>query len=238
MAEIPYVGNELELFMHARNWKNYFGSFLRGYLSGRVLEVGAGIGSTTGFLCDGTQEKWLCLEPDPVLYGELTKKIAAGQFPSCCSAIKGTTRDLPKEEKYDAILYIDVIEHIEKDGEELAYARELLADGGHLIVLVPAHQSLFSPFDKAIGHYRRYNKKMLRAAAPGLPLVKMIYLDSVGLFASGVNKLFLKQSYPTLKQINLWDKNMVPVSRVTDILTNHQLGKTLVGIWKKSSNEK
>ena len=239
MAEIPYIGNELELFMHARNWKNYFGSFLRGYLNGKVLEVGAGIGSTTGFLCDGTQEKWLCLEPDPTLYAELAKKLAEGSFPACCSAVKGITRDLPKEEKYNAILYIDVIEHIEKDGEELAYARELLADGGYLIVLVPAHQSLFSPFDKAIGHYRRYNKKMLRASAPpGLPLVKMIYLDSMGLIASGVNKLFLKQSYPTLKQINLWDKNMVPVSRVTDILTNHQLGKTLVGIWKKSSNEK
>jgi len=100
MAEIPYIGNELELFMHARNWKNYFGSFLRGYLKGKVLEVGAGIGSTTGFLCDGTQEKWLCLEPDPTLYAELAKKLADGSFPSCCSAIKGITRDLPKEEKY------------------------------------------------------------------------------------------------------------------------------------------
>ncbi len=239
MSEIPYIGNELELFMHARNWKNYFGSFLRGYLSGKILEVGAGIGSTTGFLCDGTQDKWICLEPDPALYNELARKIESHQFPPCCSAIKGITRDLPKEEKYDAILYIDVIEHIEHDDEELAYARELLAEGGHLIVLVPAHQSLFSPFDKAIGHFRRYNKKMLRASSPpGLPLVKMIYLDSIGLFASTVNKLFLRQSYPTLKQINLWDKRMVPVSRVTDILTNHRIGKTLVGIWKKSANEK
>jgi SAM-dependent methyltransferase len=221
--------------MHAQNWKNYFGSHLRGYLTGRVLEVGAGIGSTTGFLCDGKQDKWLCLEPDPGLYDELAKKIADHDLPPCCSSFKGITRDLPKEEKYDAILYIDVIEHIEKDAEELAYAKELLSEGGHLIVLVPAHQSLYSPFDKAIGHYRRYNKKMLRAAAPpGLPLVKMIYLDSLGLFASAVNKLFLKQSYPTLKQISFWDKKIVPVSRFTDILIRHRTGKTLVAVWKKT----
>ena len=235
MSEIPYVGNELELFMHAKNWKNYFGGFLRRYLSGRVLEVGAGIGGTTEFLCDGTQDKWVCLEPDPALYGDLAKKIAERQLPPCCSAIKGISRDLPKEEKYDAILYIDVIEHIEHDAEELAYTSQLLVEGGHLIVLVPANQSFYSPFDKAIGHYRRYNKKMLRAAAaPELSLVKMFYLDSLGLFASAVNKLFLRQSYPTLKQVNWWDKKIVPVSRITDVLTNHQFGKSLVGIWKKA----
>ncbi|MHA4808691.1 class I SAM-dependent methyltransferase [Flavitalea flava] len=234
MSEISYIGNELELFMHARNWKNYFGSFFQQYLTGKVLEVGAGIGSTTSFLCDGKQEKWVCLEPDPNLYDDLRKKIESRELPSCCSSIKGITSDLPPGEKFNAILYIDVIEHIEKDGDELAFAKGLLAEGGHLIVLVPAHQSLFSPFDKAIGHYRRYNKKMLRAAAPsGLNLTKLIYLDSVGLFASVVNKYFLKQSYPTLKQIRLWDRRMVPVSRVTDTLTNFRIGKTVVGIWRK-----
>ncbi len=47
-----------------------------------------------------------------------------------------------------------------------ARAKTLLADQGYLIVLVPAHQFLYNEFDKAIGHYRRYNKKMLAAAAP------------------------------------------------------------------------
>ena len=234
MHEISYIGNELELFQNATVWKNYFGSFLKPYLHGKVLEVGAGIGSTTQYLCDGTQEKWVCLEPDPNLYMELEKKIKSNQFPSCCTSIKGITRDLPADEKYDAIMYIDVIEHIEKDDEELAFAKTLLAPGGHLIVLVPAHQFLFSPFDKAIGHYRRYNKKLLRNTAPqNLKLVAIKYLDSCGLFASVVNKFFLKQKYPTLKQIKFWDKTMVRVSYFTDKLSAYRIGKTVVGVWKK-----
>jgi SAM-dependent methyltransferase len=234
MAEIPYIGNELEVFSHARNWKSYFGGKIKPYLRGKVLEVGAGLGGTTAVLCDGHEQEWLCLEPDPALYGELRKKTEEGELPSCCKAIKGVTADLPADRKFDAILYIDVIEHIEKDREELTRARDLLAKDGHLIVLVPAHQFVYSPFDKVIGHYRRYNKKMLRAAAPdGLRLERMFYLDSTGLMASIVNKLLLKQSYPTLRQIKMWDGKMIPVSRALDPLIGFRTGKALIAIWKK-----
>ena len=234
MHEVSYVGNELELFKNATVWKNYFGRIIKPYLKDTVLEVGAGIGGTTKYLCDGTQNKWMCLEPDPDLYRELEKKIQTQQLPDCCICYKGITRDLPLNEKYDAIMYIDVIEHIEHDHDELAFAKTLLKDKGHLIVLVPAHQFLFSPFDKAIGHYRRYSKRRLRdAAPPELQLTNIRYLDSSGLLASLVNKFFLKQEYPTLRQINFWDKTMVPVSKITDRLTSYTIGKTVLGIWQK-----
>lgn len=234
MHEVSYVGNELELFKNATVWKSYFGRIIKPYLRNSVLEVGAGIGGTTKFVCDGSQKKWLCLEPDPGLYAELEAKILSHQLPSCCVPYKGITRDLPPQEKYNAIMYIDVIEHIENDADELSFAKTLLQESGHLIVLVPAHQSLFSPFDKAIGHYRRYNKKRLRATAPAnMELVALKYLDSCGLIASLLNKYVLKQDYPTPKQINLWDKAMVRLSKFTDRLTGYTIGKTVIGIWKK-----
>jgi hypothetical protein len=234
MTEIAYVGNELELFEHATAWKAYYGRFLAPFLKGSILEVGAGIGGTTRELCNGTQEKWVCLEPDPVLYAQLHDKMAAGELPACCRSIKGTTTDLNREEKFNAIMYIDVIEHIGKDADELNTAKTLLADGGYLIVLVPAHQFLFNEFDKAIGHYRRYNRKMLKASSPaGLKEIKMIYLDSCGLFASLMNKYFLKQSYPTLKQIRFWNRFIVPASKIADPILNYNAGKTLIGIWQK-----
>src|ERR1700712_2847272 len=100
MAEIPYIGNELDLFEKATAWKNYYGSFLKPYLQGKVLEVGAGIGGTTSTLCDGSQEKWLCLEPDPALYERLENKIKEKKLPRCCYSLKGTTGDLPASEKF------------------------------------------------------------------------------------------------------------------------------------------
>ena len=233
MQEIPYVGNELELFEKAYNWKKYYGNFLKPFLKGKVLEVGAGLGGTTNILCNGNEDKWLCLEPDRNLFNKLQERIQKHELPLCCTALNGTIQDLPGKEKYNAIIYIDVIEHIEKDNEELLRAKSYLEHGGYLIVLVPAHQYLFNRFDKAIGHYRRYNKEMLLNAAPkDLKLVKIKYLDSVGLVASILNKYILKQDYPTSTQISFWNKCIIPISKVTDILFNYNLGKTLFGIWE------
>lgn len=235
MGEIAYVGNELDLFEQATVWKKYYGRFLAPFLQGSVLEVGAGIGGTTRILCNGNQDRWLCLEPDPQLYARLEHKIQEGQLPPCCTALKGTTLDLPSTDKFNAILYIDVIEHIEKDAEELKRAQALLAEQGYLIVLVPAHQFLYNAFDRAIGHWRRYDKKMLQAAAPpGVRLLKLRYLDSLGLVASVMNKYFLKQDYPSAKQISFWNRFLVPISKTLDFMTGYITGKTLVAVWQKT----
>jgi len=234
MQEITYVGNELELFQHATVWKKYFGEKIKPFLKERVLEVGAGMGSTTLNLCDGSQKQWVCLEPDPSLFQILKGRIEQQELPSCCTAMKGTLQDLPPSKKFDTIMYIDVIEHIENDAQELNRAVSLLEPGGFLIVLVPAHQFVFSEFDKSLGHYRRYNKEKLETIIPaGLKKEKLFYLDSLGLLASVVNKYFLKQDYPTLKQIIFWDKTIVRFSKVTDFLINYQTGKSLIGIWQK-----
>ena len=103
-----------------------------------------------------------------------------------------------------------------------------------MIVLAPAHQWLFTPFDKAVGHFRRYSKATLAAAAPPeLRREKLIYLDSVGLAASLANRLLLKQAMPTHAQIQTWDRLMIPLSRVFDPLLGHRAGKSVLGIWRK-----
>src|SRR5919108_2757256 len=163
MNSITYIGNELELFGKAKNWKEYYGSFFKPYLKGKVLEVGAGIGATTLSLCNGTQDKWICLEPDFRLANRIELMIKNDQLPDCCKVVIGTLNDIPLTELFDAIIYIDVIEHIEDDKRELGLAAKYLAPNGVFLILVPAHQWLFSPFDRAIGHHRRYNKKMLTA---------------------------------------------------------------------------
>ena len=60
-TDFSYAGGELELFKDAVNWKGYFASQLRPFIKRRVIEVGAGIGATTAFSCDGSQECWVCV---------------------------------------------------------------------------------------------------------------------------------------------------------------------------------
>jgi SAM-dependent methyltransferase len=230
-----YVGEELDLFSGATNWKNYYGNLLRPYLGQDVLEVGAGLGGTTQVLCDGNQRSWLCLEPDGKLAEQIQARINAGTLPSYCQVRAETSDQLPANARFDSILYIDVIEHIDDDAAELRRAYQHLRPGGHLIIIVPAHQWLFSPFDEAVGHFRRYNKARLRAVIPpGMKPRLLRHLDSLGWTASCVNKLVLRQYYPTLPQVRFWDSTVVPVSKLTDPLVGYSFGKALLGIYQKS----
>ena len=230
-----YVGSELELFQHAINWKKYWKSKILPFVGEDVLEVGAGIGSSTIGLVDSADCKtWTCLEPDSNLLSQISSKIDKGILPDKLSLVNGTIDDLARSTEYDLILYIDVLEHIKEDSLELEKASKRLKKGGRLVVLVPAHNFLFSPFDEAIGHYRRYNKKMIKDySTPSLSLSKVFYLDSVGLIASLMNKALLKQTSPTLKQISFWDNVIVPISRLVDLVSFNLMGKTVVGVWVK-----
>lgn len=229
-----YIGSELELFSEARNWKSYYRQSIKKYLGAEVLEVGAGIGSTTEFLCRG-HRRWMCLEPDPNLAKTLNSAIASGSLPQCCQLKVGTLLDLSPKERFDSIIYIDVLEHIKDDKSEIESVYGSLREGGFLVVLAPAHQWLFTPFDEAIGHYRRYNKKMLSAIIPQrkFKCISLRYLDSVGLVASLGNRLLLKSKMPSKQQILLWDKVMVPISKILDPLIQYSIGKSILGIWQK-----
>lgn len=141
--DYTYVGEELDLFQRATRWKSYFRDQLRPFIGKRVLEVGAGTGGTTRILCNGTQQSWLCLEPDAQLASRIGPAVASGELPPCCSARVGSTESLASDFTFDTILYIDVLEHIENDAAEVERAAQLLAPGGHLLALAPAHQAFF-----------------------------------------------------------------------------------------------
>ncbi len=228
-----YIGQELEIFAHAVRWKAYYASLLKPYIGQRVVEVGAGMGATTPFLCDGSQETWICLEPDPDLERSLAEMTTAGKLPACCQSRPGAVPDLGPE-RFDTFIYIDVLEHIRDDAAELRLAAEHLEPGGRLIVLSPAHQSIFSPFDKAIGHFRRYNRRsFLPLELKNCCMEKILYLDSAGLLLSLGNRLLLRKPMPTLKQILFWDRRIIPISKVLDRLTGFRLGKSILAIWKR-----
>lgn len=230
-----YPGKELPLFEKTTNWKKYFSQIIKKYIKNKVLEVGPGIGASTLLLNDNSTPEWFLLEPDEHMANELEKKISGKQLPSNCKLVKGTLTQLPAGIKFETILYIDVLEHIKEDNYELKKASEFLSEEGYLVVLAPAFQFLYSNFDKVIGHYRRYTANQLKKITPStMKLDKIQYFDSTGFFASLSNRLFLKQSYPTSKQIAFWDKWMIPISKVTDEIVMHSFGKTILAIWKKN----
>jgi SAM-dependent methyltransferase len=234
MIDYHYEGQELDVFSQAKYWKQYFKVILRPYIGLHVVEVGAGIGATTAVLCDSRQKEWVCIEPDDEFRQIIEEKINSGELPACCSISGGFVANLEPQQQFDTILYIDVLEHIQNDSNELKEASRHLVEGGTLIVLSPAYQFLFSEFDRSIGHYRRYDRDSLIALTPGGCRVEHVYyLDSLGMAPSLANRFLLKQSKPSLQQILFWDRFLLPISRVLDQLTGFHFGRSVLIIWSK-----
>lgn len=227
-----YIGDELVLFKNATHWKQYYAKKIKQYIKGNVLDVGSGLGVNYEYLHNNTVESWTFVEPDTSLLS---------QTPNYANSkkVKGVITNLSSDAKFQTILYIDVLEHIESPKEEIEIATTLLANNGILIILCPAHQFLYSAFDKAIGHYKRYSKKdALLLQSKNLALVEANYLDSLGMLLSLSNKYLLKQQYPTANQINFWDKCIIPLSTITDWLIRYNLGKTIIMVFQKKDFEK
>lgn len=242
-SSIEYEGPELVIFEAAKNWKTYFSKEISPHVKGRVLEVGAGIGGVTKVICaglsDGAVESWLCLEPDHGQSTKIATEIENGTLPELCLTMTGTVSDITDTQKFETILYIDVLEHIENDLAELAMAAERLSPGGRLIVLAPAHPQLFSELDKAAMHFRRYTADSLRVLTPpDTDLVVSRYFDCVGMMASLANRLLLRQGIPTMRQIHIWDSFIIPLSRLLDPVFAHKVGKSVLAVWEKTGEAK
>lgn len=200
-----------------------------------MLEIGAGLGATTRTLREDSHRSWLCLEPDATLAERHRQEMLRPPTPnSPVETRAGTVATLSANEQFDTILYVDVLEHIEDDRRELAAAAAHMRPGAHLVVLGPAHQRLFSPFDAAIGHFRRYDARSLRTVGPeNLKLVHDEYLDAAGMLLNLGNRLLLRSTMPTRNQIAFWNRFVVPVSRVVDPLTARRVGKTILAVWQR-----
>ena len=99
-------------------------------------------------------------------------------------------------------MYIDVLEHIFDDKSELDLCTSLLNKNGKIVVLAPAHDFLYSDFDKQVGHYRRYDKEsLLNLQNDNLKIKEIKYLDLFGLALNLANRFILKKKLPTSKQI-------------------------------------
>lgn len=81
----------------------------------------------------------------------------------------------------DAVLLLDVLEHLDDEAAALATARRALAPGGALVVTVPAYAWLWSGHDVAVGHRRRYTPRRLRQAAvdAGFRVARVTYFNTL-----------------------------------------------------------
>ena len=128
------------------------------------------------------------------------------------------------------------MEHIKNDKKEIKKIYTSLNKGGYLIINVPVFNLLYSKFDISVGHFRRYNKKIIKEKIEGLKFSKceIFYYDSIGFILSLISKIFLKKKYKNKfkNKIKLWDV-LIPISKIIVFFILNIIGKSLFLIIKK-----
>jgi len=164
----------LEAMNEAQWYNNWVFSFIKPFLRGEILEVGTGIGNFAKMLAKrGTVT---AIDIDEEYVSGLQKSL---------KGINVGYGDVEKgkyffgNRKFDAIVSLNVVEHIKKDKIAIENMHKLLKKNGNLILLVPAHTTLFSNFDKKLGHFRRYSKTDVKdlVGAVGFTNVNIRYLN-------------------------------------------------------------
>ncbi len=227
---MKYLNEVLEFFDISDNYRSYQIELFENYVGKEILEVGAGRGKIIEILAQNSEKQFTLLELDKNFFDILNNKFNSKNI----KVLEERTQNI-KENKFDTIFYLDVIEHIEDDKFELDTAYNLLKKNGHLIIIVPAFQILFSKFDQKVGHFRRYRKEFFKrySEEKNLKIKKLVYFDLLGFFIILFSKLLnLTNSNKTTLGIKIWNF-LIPLSRLIDKITFHSIGKSIVCIYEK-----
>ncbi|MEP7272494.1 MAG: methyltransferase [Acidobacteriota bacterium] len=203
-------------------------------LGKRVLEVGAGTGNITQFLCAAGSEV-VATDVLPAYRRELASRFAGqanvrtGEF--------DLTQAAPAEmvsAPFDTVVCLNVLEHIEDDRFSLDQMRRVLAPDGMLALLVPAHQVLYGEFDRAVGHYRRYEKSQLKQLLieTGFRIRSMRFFSAAATLPWLINGRLLKRGFLPSGQTGLANR-LVPLLRLERFI-GPPFGLSLIAVASKS----
>ena len=228
VEEYPEIA--LERFDKANIWIKYIILKIGKFLKDDILEVGAGCGSFTKSYMKNFKLITLT-DADENSYNLLKKNFKNKKE---IKIIKSTVKNIDK--KFNTLLYFNVLEHVKEDKLEIQNALGKLNSGGHLVILVPAHQKIYSKLDKAVGHYKRYDINFFKDNKfENSKIIKLHFLDLFGYSLYYLNKIFFKEeTYPTNFKIFIWDKIFTPLTIIFDFLTGYKFGKNILCIYKKN----
>ena len=159
------------------------------HISGRVLEAGCGSGNLTQHLIGrGDLE---VVDNDPLHIATVEKRF--GHFEGFAAAeedLQDESFYTSRSNKFDTVLCVNVLEHLDYPERVLAGFSEALRPGGTALILVPAHQGLYSAADLALEHRKRYSKGDLRQLAQkaGLEVVDLREFNRLGVVGWLFNK--------------------------------------------------
>ena len=220
---------EFQALQEAKNYRATLIKEFHDFLRGNVLEVGAGVGQFTDALLRlPAVDKLVSIEPDPVFCERLQNS-----FPDL-PVVKGTIANLDESRTWNAILSVNVLEHIEDHESELRGYHALLTNRkGVLCLFVPARPEIYAPLDRDFGHFRRYTRPSLKdkLESAGFEILTLSYFNFVGYFAWWLNFCVLKKRHFDRGGIVFFDRFIFPPFHALEsFIVRPPIGQSLLAI--------
>lgn len=225
----------LDAISNADNFNEWMYDTIAPFCSGRILEIGSGIGNISHYFLKN--ERDIVLSDIRDNYCTILKNTFKDYNPEIVTV---NIADVDFDKKYqhligkfDSIFSLNVIEHIEDDQLAIKNCKKLLKENGKIIILVPAYNTLYNGFDKSLEHYRRYTAKTLnKLLGAEFKLEHTNYFNFIGIFGwffSG--KILRKKTIPE-GQMNLYNK-LVPVFKIIDKIILNKAGLSVISVGRK-----
>jgi 2-polyprenyl-3-methyl-5-hydroxy-6-metoxy-1,4-benzoquinol methylase len=235
--EVDVEGMEtLDVIAGADKFNRWMYDTINPYCKDRIIEIGSGIGNISKFFIDAQQ--------DITLTDIRENYVAAlkSKFEGKASAIELMDLTDPGFDSryahlintFDTVFALNVVEHIKDDTLAIANCKKLLKKHGHLIILVPAYQSLYNQFDLELQHFKRYNKKTLGSlfTKNAIKVIHQQYFNVMGIFGWFISGKLQKNKTIPGGQMKLYNL-LVPVFKLVDIVSFRSFGLSVVTVGKK-----
>jgi SAM-dependent methyltransferase len=230
-----YAADDLETMSEAVRYQAHVFGLVRPHLGTQVLEVGCGIGTMSRQILETSAQLHLvCIEPNANcawraregLSGQERVTIRMCHLEDCDRA------ELARQ-RFDTVVCVNVLEHIEHDVKALSLFGEVVAGtGGQVLIFVPAMPAIYGPHDAALGHHRRYSKRSLTAAfeAAGLDVVTMKYTNPIGLLGWMYNLYISGNTEHTSSQVRFFDRFVAPWALPVERIVTPPIGLSLFAV--------
>jgi SAM-dependent methyltransferase len=238
-----YVGHEnLELISRSQRFIDWMYGEIRPVLHGDVLEVGSGIGTFSEKIIHDLPSSNVTLTDASLTYVRALEErfsndnnIFSYKLDLNC---KGDYERIGYE-KFDSILAINVLEHIENDQFALEELYKMLKSEGSLVVLVPCHKFLYNVIDTSIGHFRRYTEKDLESKArkAQFTIDRMFYFNMLGIVGWYINGNLGRNPKINSGAYKIFDK-VVPLIKYSEKIIGKKMGLSLICYLKKSISKR
>ena len=229
-----YNLEDQERMTRATNYFAWQAKLVTPELGQRVVEIGCGTGNFTGALLD--REAVIAVDVDADCIDHLARRYREREN---LHTVVADAADLGAEQllsyRPDSCVCLNVLEHIEDDRGALERIASVLPSLGVIVLIVPAFEILYGPIDRNLRHCRRYSRDSIRklAQASGVTIKKLHYMNFVGFFGWWLNAHVLHRDRQSEKQIEFFDRFIVPPSAHMEAIVAPPFGQSLFVVLEK-----